>query len=76
MDAGIKLISGYPITPSSSILHSLAKVLPSHGGMVHQAEDEISAIGTAIGSYFGGTPSLTCTSGPGLSLKQEFIGVG
>ena len=74
VDAGIKLVSGYPITPASSILHVLAKTLPSHGGMVHQAEDEISAVGTAIGSYFGGTPSLTATSGPGLSLKQEFIG--
>jgi 2-oxoglutarate ferredoxin oxidoreductase subunit alpha len=41
---------------------------------VHQAEDEIAAIGTAIGSYFGGVPAITCTSGPGLSLKQEFIG--
>ncbi|MGE0266901.1 MAG: 2-oxoacid:acceptor oxidoreductase family protein [Candidatus Omnitrophota bacterium] len=74
IDAGIKLISGYPITPASSILHTLAKVFPSYGGMVHQAEDEISAIGTAIGSYYGGTPSITATSGPGLSLKQEFIG--
>ena len=74
IDAGIKLISGYPITPASSILHTLAKVFPSHGGIVHQAEDEISAIGTAIGSYYGGVPALTCTSGPGLSLKQEFIG--
>lgn len=72
--AGIKLISGYPITPASSILHTLASVLPTHGGMVHQAEDEISAIGTAIGSYFGGVPAATVTSGPGLSLKQEFLG--
>ncbi len=74
IDAGFKLFSGYPITPASSIMHTLAKELPSYGGMVHQAEDEIAAIGTAIGSYFGGVPSLTCTSGPGLSLKQEFIG--
>lgn len=74
IDAGIKLVTGYPITPASSILHTLAKDLPSYGGMVHQAEDEIAAIGTAIGAYYGGTPSLTCTSGPGLSLKQEFIG--
>jgi 2-oxoglutarate ferredoxin oxidoreductase subunit alpha len=74
IDAGIKLVSGYPITPASSILHTLAKEFPAHGGIVHQAEDEISAIGTAIGSYYGGVPALTCTSGPGLSLKQEFIG--
>ncbi|MCB9771837.1 MAG: 2-oxoacid:acceptor oxidoreductase family protein [Candidatus Omnitrophica bacterium] len=74
IDAGIKLFSGYPITPASSIMHTLAKELPSYGGMVHQAEDEIAAIGTAVGAYFGGIPSVTCTSGPGLSLKQEFIG--
>lgn len=74
VDAGIKLVSGYPITPASSILHTLAKVFPSFGGILHQAEDEISAIGTAIGAYYGGVPALTCTSGPGLSLKQEFIG--
>ena len=74
IDAGIKLFSGYPITPATSIMHTLAKVFPSYGGIVHQAEDEISAIGTAIGSYYGGVPSVTCTSGPGLSLKQEFIG--
>lgn len=74
IDAGYKLFSGYPITPASSIMHTLAKSFASYGGMVHQAEDEISAIGTVIGSYFGGVPAITCTSGPGLSLKQEFIG--
>ncbi len=74
IDAGIKLFSGYPITPASSIMHTLARSFPAYGGVVHQAEDEIAAIGTAIGAYFGGVPSVTCTSGPGLSLKQEFIG--
>ena len=74
IDAGIKLFSGYPITPASSVMHTLAKSFPSYGGMVHQAEDEIAAIGTAIGSYYGGVPAITATSGPGLSLKQEFIG--
>lgn len=74
IDAGIKLFSGYPITPASSIMHTLAKEFPSYGGMVHQAEDEIAAVGTAIGSYYAGVPAVTATSGPGLSLKQEFIG--
>ena len=74
IDAGVKLFSGYPITPASSIMHTLAKEFPSYGGMVHQAEDEIAAIGTALGSYYGGVPAVTCTSGPGLSLKQEFLG--
>jgi 2-oxoglutarate ferredoxin oxidoreductase subunit alpha len=74
IDAGFKIFSGYPITPASSIMHTLAKELPSYGGIVHQAEDEIAAIGTAIGAYYGGVPAVTCTSGPGLSLKQEFLG--
>ncbi len=75
IDSGYKLYSGYPITPASTIMHHLAKIFPSYGGMVHQAEDEISAIGSAIGSYFAGVPAITGTSGPGLSLKQEFIGL-
>ncbi|MBF0593374.1 MAG: 2-oxoacid:acceptor oxidoreductase family protein [Candidatus Omnitrophica bacterium] len=74
IDAGFKLYSGYPITPASSVMHTLAKELPHYGGRTHQAEDEIAAIGTAIGAYFGGVPSITGTSGPGFSLKQEFIG--
>jgi len=74
IDAGIRFFSGYPITPASSIMHTLARIFPAYGGILHQAEDEISAIGAAIGSYYGGTPAVTATSGPGLSLKQEFIG--
>lgn len=75
IDAGIKLYSGYPITPASTIMHTLARIFPSYGGILHQAEDEIAAIGAVIGSYFGGVPAITATSGPGLSLKQEFIGL-
>ncbi len=74
IDAGIKLYCGYPITPASSIMHTLAKLFPQYGGLVHQAEDEISAIGAAVGGYYAGVPAATGTSGPGLSLKQEFIG--
>ena len=74
VDAGIKFMSGYPITPASTVMHTLAADFAAYGGMVHQAEDEIAAVGAVIGAYFGGTPSITCTSGPGLSLKQEFIG--
>lgn len=75
IDAGYKMYCGYPITPASSIMHSLAKTFPKFGGFIHQAEDEISAIGAAVGSYYAGTPAITGTSGPGLSLKQEFIGL-
>ena len=75
IDSGIRLFSGYPITPASSIMHNLARIFPSYGGILHQAEDEISAIGTVLGSYFSGVPAITATSGPGLSLKQEFLGL-
>ncbi len=75
IDAGIRFYAGYPITPASSIMHSLSKAFPAYGGMVHQAEDEISAVGAMIGSYYAGVPAVTATSGPGLSLKQEFIGL-
>ncbi|MGE4170608.1 MAG: 2-oxoacid:acceptor oxidoreductase family protein [Candidatus Margulisiibacteriota bacterium] len=75
VDAGIKFYGGYPITPASSIMHTLAKIFPNYGGILHQAEDEISAIGAVVGSYYAGVPSITATSGPGLSLKQEFIGL-
>ena len=75
IDSGFKLFAGYPITPASTIMHSLARLMPKYGGILHQAEDEISAIGTVIGSYFSGVPAITATSGPGLSLKQEFIGL-
>lgn len=75
IDSGIRLFSGYPITPASSIMHNLARIFPNYGGILHQAEDEISAIGTVLGSYFSGVPAITATSGPGLSLKQEFLGL-
>ena len=55
-------------------MHTLAQSFHNYGGTLHQAEDEISAIGTVIGSYFTGTPAITATAGPGLSLKQEFLG--
>ena len=74
IDAGIKFMSGYPITPASPVMHALARDFAAYGGIVHQAEDEMAAVGAVIGAYYGGTPSITCTSGPGLSLKQEFIG--
>lgn len=74
IDAGVKFFSGYPITPASTIMHGLAKKFNLYGGSLHQAEDEIAAIGAAIGAYYSGVPSATATSGPGLSLKQEFIG--
>lgn len=68
------LIAGYPITPASDILHFLAKY--SHFGVkTFQAEDEIAAIGAAIGAAYGGELAVTTTSGPGMDLKSEALGL-
>ncbi len=68
------LVSGYPITPSSAILQECAKLL-DYGVQLLQAEDEIAAICACIGAAFGGCLALTCTSGPGLDLKSESLGL-
>jgi len=74
--AGKKLFySGYPITPASSILHSLAKY-KNFGTMTFQAEDEIAAMGAALGAAYGGSVAVTASSGPGIALKGEAIGLG
>lgn len=75
MAAGIEVCSMYPITPATSASHHLAEAIESAGGLVHQAEDEIAAIGFAIGSSFAGKTAVTITSGPGIALKTEFIGL-
>ena len=73
--AGAPIYYGsYPITPASDILHELAKH-KNFGVKTFQAEDEISAIGAAIGASYGGYIGVTGTSGPGISLKSEFIGL-
>jgi len=64
----------YPITPASDILHHLAE-LKKFGVLTLQAEDEIAAIGMAIGASFGGSLGVTATSGPGICLKSEAIGL-
>jgi 2-oxoglutarate ferredoxin oxidoreductase subunit alpha len=66
--------SGYPITPASDILHGLSE-LKRYGVRTMQAEDEIAAIGAAIGAAFGGALGVTATSGPGICLKSEAIGL-
>jgi 2-oxoglutarate/2-oxoacid ferredoxin oxidoreductase subunit alpha len=68
------LVSGYPITPSSNILHECAK-LADFGVQLLQAEDEIAAMCACLGAAFGGRLALTCTSGPGLDLKSESLGL-
>jgi 2-oxoglutarate ferredoxin oxidoreductase subunit alpha len=68
------LFASYPITPASDILHELAK-LRHFGVKAAQCEDEIAAIGAAVGAAYGGALGLTATSGPGLCLKSEAIGL-
>ncbi|MBT8486628.1 MAG: 2-oxoacid:acceptor oxidoreductase family protein, partial [Phycisphaerae bacterium] len=75
MAAGMEVVSMYPITPATSASHYLAGVYHKLGGVVHQAEDEIAAIGFAIGVSYAGKTACTITSGPGLALKTEFIGL-
>jgi 2-oxoglutarate ferredoxin oxidoreductase subunit alpha len=75
LKAGIKFVAAYPITPASGILEWLAPNLESLGGSLVQAEDELASINMIIGASFGGIPSLTATSGPGLALMAESIGL-
>ena len=73
--AGLQLFyCSYPITPASDLLHNLAP-LKHHGVRTFQAEDEIAAVGAAIGAAYGGTLAITGTSGPGVALKAEAIGL-
>jgi 2-oxoglutarate/2-oxoacid ferredoxin oxidoreductase subunit alpha len=73
--AGLPLFCGsYPITPASDILHELAKQ-KHFGVMTFQAEDEIAAIGSVIGAAFGGSLAVTTSSGPGVALKTEAMGL-
>ena len=73
--AGFQLCAMYPITPATSASHYLGEVFDRFGGVLHQAEDEIAAAGVAIGASYSGSVALTITSGPGLALKTEFIGL-
>lgn len=73
--AGMELAAMYPITPATSVSHQLGDVFERFGGMVHQAEDEIAAAGVAIGASYAGKVAFTITSGPGLALKTEFLGL-
>jgi 2-oxoglutarate ferredoxin oxidoreductase subunit alpha len=75
MASGMEMVAMYPITPATSASHYLAETFHQVGGFVHQAEDEIAAIGFAIGSSYAGKTACTITSGPGLALKTEFIGL-
>jgi len=73
--AGMELAAMYPITPATSVSHQLGEIFHRFGGIVHQAEDEIAAAGVAIGASYSGKVAFTITSGPGLALKTEFLGL-
>lgn len=72
--AGAKFFAGYPITPSTEVAEELSNELPKVGGAFIQMEDEIAAMAAVIGGSLTGAKSITATSGPGVSLKQELIG--
>jgi 2-oxoglutarate ferredoxin oxidoreductase subunit alpha len=74
--SGVRFVAAYPITPATELLEWLAPALVKVGGTLVQAEDELAAINMALGASFGGVPALTATSGPGLSLMLEALGLG
>jgi 2-oxoglutarate ferredoxin oxidoreductase subunit alpha len=73
--AGCRFMAGYPITPATDVLEWMAKYAPKYGGVAVQAEDELAAINMIIGAAFAGVRSMTATSGPGLSLMTEGVGL-
>jgi len=75
LDSGCNFFAGYPITPATSILLEAIQELPPRGGVAIQAEDEIAAIGMCIAASMTGRKALTATSGPGMSLYSESIGL-
>ncbi len=73
--AGCTFFSGYPITPSTEIMQFLGREIWRYGGTMLQAEDEIAGIGAVVGASFAGRKAMTATSGPGMSLKSEMLGL-
>jgi 2-oxoglutarate ferredoxin oxidoreductase subunit alpha len=74
--AGVRFVAAYPITPATELLEWLSPALAKVGGTLVQAEDELASINMALGASYGGVPALTATSGPGLSLMIESLGLG
>jgi 2-oxoglutarate/2-oxoacid ferredoxin oxidoreductase subunit alpha len=73
--SGLDFFAGYPITPGTDIMEWLERHLPLFDGTMIQAEDEIAAIGMVIGASFAGAKAMTATSGPGIALMSEMIGL-
>ena len=72
---GVRFVAAYPITPATELLEWMSPALAAVGGTMVQAEDELASVNMAIGGSYGGVPSLTATSGPGLSLMVEALGL-
>jgi len=75
VDAGCMFFGGYPITPSSEVMQTISDLLPKIGGVCIQMEDEIAGVAVAIGAGMAGHRTMTATSGPGISLKAENLGL-
>lgn len=73
--AGCRFFGGYPITPASEIMQLMAEELPKVGGTMYQAEDEIASLAAVLGASYAGVRAMTATSGPGLSLMGELMGL-
>ncbi len=74
VDAGCRFFAGYPITPATTILNTMLKLLPPRGGICLQGEDEIASMGYCLGASMAGLKTMTATSGPGISLYSEQTG--
>ncbi len=75
LQAGVRFVAAYPITPASDLLEWIAQPIEQLAGRLVQAEDELAAINMTIGAAYGGVPALTATSGPGLALMSESLGL-
>ena len=75
IDAGCTFFAGYPITPASGILMAMMREVPKVGGVAIQGEDEIASMGMCLGAAMSGAKAMTATSGPGISLYSESIGL-
>lgn len=75
IEGGIRFVAAYPITPASDLLESISRHIENVDGHLVQAEDELAAINMAIGAGFGGVPAMTATSGPGMALMSEAMGL-
>jgi len=74
--AGCRFFGGYPITPATEVAECISRRLPEVGGIYIQMEDELASIASVLGASWGGVKSMTSTSGPGMSLMLENIGLG